>query len=281
MGIVKNLTVLFFVILSLQVTAQEAPVFPKGEMATNTDNFTGTIWLNEFVKADSSFDFNITGATYKQASILDWHMHPGGQILLITAGSGYYQEKGKPVQIVHKGDVIKCTPGVEHWHGATQNSDFAYVAISPAQKGKTIWSGKVSREAYNQINHSDQHPKNDVQEIIRLSTTKWHWMADRQIDSLDALFHEKAVFVHMGGTMTRMQELQVIKTGSIQYKQADIQETTVQLIGNTAILLSKIRLLAVVGGHEVTNPFVVTEVYIKEENGWSLGSLSFTRLLTK
>lgn len=278
---VKNLIILAFVALSYDAAAQDAQVFPKGEIATNTDNFTGTIWLNELVKADSNFDFNIAGATYKPASKLDWHMHPGGQILLITEGSGYYQEKGKPVQIVHKGDVIKCTPGVEHWHGSTPNSDFAYVAVSPAQKGKTVWLKKVSGEEYNRIDNVGQQVKNEEQEVISLSKTKWRWMADRQVDSLDTLFNEKAVFVHMGGTMTKAQELNVIKSGSIQYKQADIQETSVQLIGNTAILLNRIRLLAVVGGNEVTNPFVVTEVYVRQANGWSLGSMSFTRLLTQ
>src|SRR5699024_12094010 len=68
--------------------------------------------------------------SYKAGSRLDWHIHPGGQILLITDGTGYYQEKGKPVQIVYKGDVIKCLPGVEHWHAAAPNSPFAYIAIS-------------------------------------------------------------------------------------------------------------------------------------------------------
>ncbi len=56
------------------------------------------------------------------------------------------------------------------------------------------------------------------QEIIKLSQQKWLWMADRQIDSLETLFHEKAVFVHMGGTMSREHELNVIKGGMIQYK---------------------------------------------------------------
>lgn len=80
------------------------------------------------------------------------------------------------------------------------------------------------------------------QEIISLSKTKWLWMAERKVDALDALFHEDAVFVHMGGTMSRSQELGVIKSGSIHYKQADIQEASVRIIGSTAILLNKIRL---------------------------------------
>ncbi len=83
----------------------------------------------------------------------------------------------------------------------------------------------------------------------------------------------------MGGTMNREQELNVIQTGGIHYKSAEIQEVSVEIIGNTAILLNKIRLVAVVGGNEVVNPFVVTEVYIKENGKWMLGSMSFTRLL--
>ena len=105
-------------------------------------------------------------------------------------------------------------------------------------------------------------------------------MSERNVDSLSALFHEEAVFVHMGATMSKRQELDVIKGGGIQYKNIDIQEVSVRFIGATAILLNRIRLVAVVGGNEVTNPFVVTEVYVQQDGAWKLGSLSFTRLLT-
>ena len=119
------------------------------------------------------------------------------------------------------------------------------------------------------------------EEVINLSKEKWRWMSERKVDSLDALFHEKAVFVHMGGTMSRDQELDVIRSGGIHYKDVDIQEVSVRFIGTTtAILLNKIRLIAVVGGNEVTNPFVVTEVYVQQNDTWTLASLSFTRLLT-
>jgi hypothetical protein len=119
------------------------------------------------------------------------------------------------------------------------------------------------------------------QEIINLSKEKWRWMSKRKVDSLEDLFHEKAVFVHMGGTMSKEQELDVIRSGGIHYKDVDIQEVSVLLIGTTtAILLNKIRLVAVVGGNEVTNPFVVTEVYVEQSGTWKLASLSFTRLLT-
>lgn len=118
------------------------------------------------------------------------------------------------------------------------------------------------------------------QEIINLSKDKWLWMAERKVDALDALFHEDAFFVHMGATMSKSQELDTIKGGGIQYKQADIQEVSARIIGNTAILLNRIRLVAVVGGNEVVNPFVVTEVYVQLNGTWKLGSLSFTRLTT-
>ena len=117
------------------------------------------------------------------------------------------------------------------------------------------------------------------QEILNLSRTKWRWMSERKVDSLAALFHDEAVFVHMGGTMSRAQELEVIKSGGIHYKHAEILEASVRFIGTTAIVLNRIRLDAVVGGNEVTNPFVVTEVYVQQGGSWRLGSLSFTRLL--
>lgn len=117
-------------------------------------------------------------------------------------------------------------------------------------------------------------------EIIDLSKEKWQWMADKDADKLSKLFHEKSVFVHMGGSWGKEQEVNIIRSGGIWYKKADIHEVSVNIIGNTAILLNRITLVAEVGGNEVTNPFMVTEVYTKENEGWTLGSLSFTKLMT-
>lgn len=117
------------------------------------------------------------------------------------------------------------------------------------------------------------------QEIVSLSREKWRWMSERNVDSLEALFHEEAVFVHMGGTMSKSRELDVIRSGGIHYKTVEIQEASVRFIGMTAIVLNTIRLVAVVGGNEVTNPFEVTEVYVRQDGAWRLASLSFTRLL--
>jgi hypothetical protein len=117
------------------------------------------------------------------------------------------------------------------------------------------------------------------QDVIERSKEKWRWMSERKVDSLDTLFHEKAVFVHMGGSWGKEQELEIIKSGGIHYKQADIHEVSVNIIDTTAILLNRITLLAVVGGNEVTNPFIVTEVYVQHDGSWKLASMSFTKLL--
>lgn len=99
------------------------------------------------------------------------------------------------------------------------------------------------------------------------------------MSELEALFHPSARFVHMGATMDRQAELDVISTGGIQYKRADVTETSVEMIDDTAIVYSRLRLLAEVGGNEVSNPFSVTEVYVRSGDRWQLASMAFTRLL--
>ncbi len=122
--------------------------------------------------------------------------------------------------------------------------------------------------------------KNVEQELMDLSKEKWGWMSDRDVNALNALFHEKSVFVHMGGSWGKEREMEIIKSGGIHYKKADIHEVSVNIMDTTAVLLNRITLLAVVGGNEVINPFMVTEVYVQQESGWRLASLSFTKLLT-
>jgi 4-carboxymuconolactone decarboxylase len=149
---VMLVVVLLWLAFAGSASAQETSVFPKGEVSTTTNNHTGTVWLTILSKPDDAFDFAVAQATFAAGAKLDWHIHPGGQILLITEGMGYYQEKGKPVQVVHKGDVIKCSPGVAHWHGATPDSAFAYIAVSPTAKGETKWLERVTDEEYRSAN---------------------------------------------------------------------------------------------------------------------------------
>ena len=146
---------LLFVLLLLSALlntaiAQDSSVFTKDGIALPVRN-TGNITLIELHHADSIFNFSIAVASFPPGKRLDWHYHPGGQILLITEGIGYYQEKGKPKKTVHKGEVIKCLPGVEHWHGASVETGVTYLATSPAHKGPTVWLQKVTDEEYNSV----------------------------------------------------------------------------------------------------------------------------------
>jgi hypothetical protein len=119
----------------------------------------------------------------------------------------------------------------------------------------------------------------EQQEIINLSKQKWNWMADKNVDSLNVLFDDKAMFIHMGGSWGKTPELNTIKGGGIWYKKAVVYSVVVNMFGNTAILLNDIDLEAVVGGNTVTNPFMVTEVYLKENGKWKMGSLTFSHLM--
>ncbi|MGC1240761.1 MAG: nuclear transport factor 2 family protein [Chryseosolibacter sp.] len=130
----------------------------------------------------------------------------------------------------------------------------------------------IGAQAFGQNSNADQ-------EVLKLSKDKWQWMADKDVDKLKELFDDKSMFVHMGGSWGKERELQVIGSGGIHYKNADVHEASVQIIGNTAIVLNRITLLAVVGGNEVTNPFIVTEVYVKNNGEWKMGSLSFTKTM--
>ena len=134
--------------LSINAVAQTSPIFPKGEKSPNV-NHVGNVWLSELNAPDSVFSYGTAVAIFDPGARLNWHSHPGGQILIFTEGVGYYQEKGKAKQTVRKGEVIKCLPGIEHWHGATPDSGVTYIATSPAQKGKTIWLQKVTDAEYN------------------------------------------------------------------------------------------------------------------------------------
>ena len=122
-------------------------------------------------------------------------------------------------------------------------------------------------------------PTKAEQEVLTLSKDKWRWMSEKKADTLATLFDDKAMFVHMGGAWGKTQEVEIIRSGGIHYKHAEIFDASARIIDSTAIVLSRIRLDAVVGGNEVSNPFMVTEVYVREHGAWKLGSLSFTRLL--
>jgi hypothetical protein len=115
-----------------------------------------------------------------------------------------------------------------------------------------------------------------VQEIKELSKQKWQWMADKDVKELDQLFDEKSKFVHMSGSWKKARELEIIETGSIWYKNADVHDVAVELFGDTAVLWNRITLMAHVRGNDVSNEFTVTEVYQKQGKDWKLLALTFS-----
>src|SRR5688572_7435604 len=114
------------------------------------------------------------------------------------------------------------------------------------------------------------------QQLVNLSKDKWLWMADKNIDKLGPLFHDESKFVHMSGTWKKDEELEIIKSGSIWYKKADVHDTAVEIADNTAIVWNRVTLTAVVRGSDAVNEFTVTEVYKKENDNWKLLALTFS-----
>jgi ketosteroid isomerase-like protein len=117
-----------------------------------------------------------------------------------------------------------------------------------------------------------------MEKVSELSSNIWDAIQNEKADVLVDLVHPEACFVHMGVTLSRDGEIEVIKEGVIIYKEIDFQESTIKDMGATVILLNKLELTAVVNGNEVTNPFVVTEVYTKNGDELKLASMSYTRI---
>lgn len=123
-------------------------IFPVGDKVQG-GNFTGTVWVTQLLAADTVFNAPIGNVIFEPKARSKWHRHAGGQTLLALEGVGYYQEKGKPLQILRKGDVVRCPPDVEHWHGAAQENWFVQLAITPEHaKGRVTWLHEVSEAEY-------------------------------------------------------------------------------------------------------------------------------------
>jgi 4-carboxymuconolactone decarboxylase len=112
-------------------------------------NFVGTVSVNMMVNPDSLFNTQMGAVTFEPGARTNWHYHPSGQILIIIEGTAYYQEKGKPKQILSKGEVAKCPPNVQHWHGAAPQGSMTHIALTPdLQRGGVVWLQQVTDEEY-------------------------------------------------------------------------------------------------------------------------------------
>ncbi len=150
----KHLIVTLFIFSSLSAIAQESgyPVtsyLTEGTKAPNT-HYIGEAWLNGIIHDDTELGYNITKATFKANSTLDWHKHASPQVLIYVDGEGYYQERGKEPIILRAGDIIKCDKDVEHWHSSTKDSDVTYLALYGGDK-PTTWTEVLTQEYYDTI----------------------------------------------------------------------------------------------------------------------------------
>lgn len=133
----------------MNTTENQNTIFPKGERAP-ADYFTGSVWVKMLIPNDPTLNCQIGNVVFEPGARNNWHTHPGGQILIVTDGTGYYQEKGKPIQLIRKGDVVNIPPDIEHWHGASHDNEFTHIAINPnTQKGLVVWLERVTDEEYN------------------------------------------------------------------------------------------------------------------------------------
>jgi quercetin dioxygenase-like cupin family protein len=124
-------------------------IFPKGEKGP-AGYFAGTVWVNMLVTdKDNVYNTQAYDVRFEPGARTKWHSHPGGQLLFVTSGKGYYQEKGKPARLLLKGDVVEIPPNVVHWHGAAPDSEFVHLGISArTQDGPAKWLGEVTDEEY-------------------------------------------------------------------------------------------------------------------------------------
>ncbi|MGE7305026.1 cupin domain-containing protein [Priestia megaterium] len=121
-------------------------IFPLGQKVEA--NFSGDAYLKMVFTDEKPLNTSIGNVTFAPGSRNNWHSHKVGQVLLVTAGEGWYQEEGKAAQLIKKGDVVNIPPNVKHWHGATKDSWFVHLAMTP---GETEWLEPVDDEWFNKL----------------------------------------------------------------------------------------------------------------------------------
>lgn len=150
----RNLIFTLFILAPLYLFAQNSDYnvssyLTEGTKAPNT-HYIGEAWLNAIIHDDADLGYNITKATFRANSTLDWHKHGSVQILIIVDGEAYYQEKGKEPVILKEGDVIKCEKDMEHWHSSIQDKDVTYLAFYSGEQ-PTIWTEVLTQEYYDEV----------------------------------------------------------------------------------------------------------------------------------
>ena len=151
---IKNSILLLLIFVSTFVFSQDSDYsvssyLTEGTKAPTT-HYIGEAWLNAIIHDDAELGYNITKATFKANSTLDWHKHATAQVLIIVDGEAYYQERGNVPVILKKGDIIKCEKDIEHWHSSTKLSNVTYLALYGGGQ-PTTWTEVITQEYYDDV----------------------------------------------------------------------------------------------------------------------------------
>ncbi|MBO0949834.1 (R)-mandelonitrile lyase [Fibrella forsythiae] len=136
-------------------TDKSQPTAPQGATQAPADYFTGIAWIKSLVPANDLTDCTVSEVTFEPGTRNNWHTHPNGQILIVTAGTCYYQEQGKPIRHLQEGQAVNIAPDLVHWHGASPNSRMTHLAINPnvSKGGAVNWLQPVTDAEYNHLPH--------------------------------------------------------------------------------------------------------------------------------
>lgn len=128
----------------LMAKGHESDTFAKGQKAP-AQFFRGEVWVKSLVNPDETYTTSTGSVYFSEKARSNWHSHASGQILIVTRGKGYHQIKGQPKEVIREGDVVKCPPHVDHWHGASEDSAMTHIYIVPnTEKGVVTWKAPVT-----------------------------------------------------------------------------------------------------------------------------------------
>lgn len=165
--IISFLAILPLMCMAMKIEDFKQP-YPAGTAMADNPNFIGTAWLYP-LSHEKDLNVPMFNVTFEPGCRNNWHRHSGGQILIATAGVGYYQEKGKPARRLFPGDIVEIAPSVEHWHGAAPDSWFAHLAIEcNPENNEVTWLEPVNDNQYAEAtaNHVDTKELTERQQAI-------------------------------------------------------------------------------------------------------------------
>jgi len=142
-------------IASVTARAQTITITHAGSRPSQpaaAEHFTGSVRVEFLAQAVDPSQVSSASVTFEPGARTDWHVHPRGQVLIVTAGTGRVQRWGDPIEEIRQGDVVRIPPGQKHWHGASPNASMTHIAIQEHLNGTTAeWMEKVTDAQYNEV----------------------------------------------------------------------------------------------------------------------------------